>query len=145
MQLIGVQALGVSVKAEVARARKQTKGAIAEEVLAIQKLAKSHAKVITGAMMRSIQAVLPGQPLIFFNDLTKQRETAGKLGELEGAVTAGMPYSAYVEFGTSRSRAQPFMRPAIAGERNAYRDKVRAAMKRTGGDLQAALAQVGPR
>ncbi len=145
MQLMGVKALGVSVKKRAVQAKAQTRGAIAEEVLTIQRLAKSHAKVDTGAMQGSIQAVMPGQPLIFFNDKTKARQTAGKLGELEGAVTAGMPYSAAVEFGTSHSRAQPFMRPAIAGERNSYRDRVRKAMNKTGGDLQAALAMVGPR
>lgn len=145
MQLMGVKALGVSVKKRAVRAQAQTAGAIAVEVLAIQRRAKSHAKVDTGAMQGSIQAIMPGQPLVFYNDETKARQTMGKLGKLEGAVTAGMPYSAPVEFGTSRSRAQPFMRPAIAGERNAYRDRVRRAMNKTGGDLQAALAMVGPR
>ncbi len=130
MQLIGVQALGVSVKAKTVNAREQSQDAVAETVLAIQRRAKGHVIRVTGALSRSIQAVMPGQPLVFFNDKTGARQTIGKLGALEGAVTVGMPYAAFVEFGTSRSRAKPYMQPAIAGERNAHRDRVRKELSK---------------
>lgn len=130
MQLIGSRALIVNLAREVLRVKGNTRAAVAKRVLAVQKRAKSFVPRDTGALSRSIQAVLPGQRLVFYNPVTGQRQTTEQLKDLEGAVTVGMPYAAAVEFGTQFTRAQPYLQPALLGERNTHRDDVRKALGR---------------
>jgi HK97 gp10 family phage protein len=39
------------------------------------------------------------------------------------------PYAKYVEFGTRRSRAQPYLRPALAQVRESFRVRMAAAAR----------------
>jgi HK97 gp10 family phage protein len=53
----------------------------------------------------------------------------------EAEVSAGndeVDYAKYVEFGTRRSRAQPFLRPALARAREELFSKVKAAIESAG-------------
>lgn len=51
----------------------------------------------------------------------------------EGAVSTNVPYAAYQEFGTSRHRAQPYLRPAVRIVKpkidNMVINEIRKAMK----------------
>lgn len=59
-----------------------------------------------------------------------QEDTPGELrdsltvdAQADGSVRVGsfgVPYAKYVEFGTSRMHAEPFMRPALARARHAF-------------------------
>ncbi|MHB1001279.1 MAG: HK97-gp10 family putative phage morphogenesis protein [Armatimonadota bacterium] len=71
-----------------------------EVAQAIADEAKSLAPVRTGALRDSIEWI--------------------KIGD-ERFVGAGVPYAMQVEYGTSRSQAQPFLRPAIVSAVNAIR------------------------
>lgn len=57
-----------------------------------------------------------------------QREGSG----MEAKVTSEAPYSAYVEYGTSRMSAQPFFWPALEAERPIYLAAWRAILSGTG-------------
>jgi HK97 gp10 family phage protein len=61
---------------------------------AIAARAKENAPVDTGALKRSIYS-----------------DPEAPVGTVR--IVAGMPYALFVEFGTSRNRAQPFLRPAF--------------------------------
>lgn len=43
-------------------------------------------------------------------------------------VVSPTPYAKYVEFGTRHSRAQPYLRPALAQVRSSFRSRMRAAV-----------------
>lgn len=44
------------------------------------------------------------------------------------SVRSPTPYAKYVEFGTRHNRAQPFLRPAIAAQREGFRDRLKRAI-----------------
>ena len=54
---------------------------------------------------------------------------SGADGIWTGAVLSPTPYAKYVEFGTRYSRAQPYLRPALAEQRAAFRSRIAAAMR----------------
>lgn len=43
-------------------------------------------------------------------------------------VSSPTPYAKYVEFGTRHNRAQPYLRPAIAAQREAFRSRLKRAI-----------------
>jgi len=47
------------------------------------------------------------------NSIGSSFEGDGRFGEMTGTVTAGAKYARYVEYGTSRMGAQPYMTPAF--------------------------------
>ena len=53
-----------------------------------------------------------------------------KNGEIIGQVKAGMEYAQYVEFGTSKISAKPFLTPAIESNQKNVIDTVVAAIER---------------
>jgi HK97 gp10 family phage protein len=61
--------------------------------------------------------------------LDRQIETEA-VGPLKVRVTSNAPYSAFLEFGTSRMAARPFMMPAAEKERAAVTTLVREAVNR---------------
>lgn len=44
-------------------------------------------------------------------------------------VVSPTPYAKYVEFGTRHNRAQPYLRPAVAAQRDAFRARVAGALR----------------
>ena len=50
-----------------------------------------------------------------------QNSIKGEVSGTTGTVTTGVDYAPYVEYGTSRSPAQPFMRPAAEEARNRFK------------------------
>lgn len=82
---------------------------IAKAALDIEAGAKSRAPVDTGFLKNSIQAA--------------------KVGDLHWRVTVGADYGIYVEHGTSRMAAQPYMRPAIDAVRPAFIAAMRQVCK----------------
>ncbi len=72
--------------------------------------AKRRAPVDTGALRSSIQSRFP----------TK----------LTGEVTVGVNYAIYVEYGTYKMRAQPFLAPALREVESAFQRAVGAALER---------------
>lgn len=45
-----------------------------------------------------------------------------------GSVISPTPYAKYVEFGTRHNRAQPYLRPALAAQREAFRKRLQRAV-----------------
>lgn len=58
--------------------------------------------------------------------ITRSTENGG----LTGKIGTNVEYAPYIEFGTSRSAAQPFLRPAIDDNKDAFDRIFRANMKR---------------
>lgn len=62
---------------------------------------------------------------------TLDRQIESELVEpLKAQVSSNAPYSAFLEFGTSRMEPRPFMRPALAKERQGAIDLVTATVNR---------------
>jgi phage protein, HK97 gp10 family len=87
--------------AEIAARLPQETGEIVQKtLLAIETTAKMKAPVDTGALRASIQ-----------NEMEE---------ETSGVVYTNQEYSQFVEFGTSKMAAQPYMTPAAEGERSHF-------------------------
>lgn len=93
-----------------AKATRQTKQAVAEAALDIQRYAKRNAPVRTGALRGSIS-------IDFIKGLSAQ-------------VSAKMPYSVHVEYGTHKANAQPYMRPAAEKAKDKFYRMVKEAYER---------------
>lgn len=89
-----IPALIAFVESETRRAVKASADRVAER-------ARQMAPVDTGALRSSIQAV---------------STTAGKSAE----VRVGVEYAAYVEYGTYKMAAQPYLSPAVAQEQERF-------------------------
>lgn len=89
-----IPALIAFVESESRRAVKSSADRIAEK-------ARNYAPVDTGALRGSIEAV---------------STVAGK----EAEVRVGAEYGRFVEFGTYKMEAQPFLSPAVAEEKEAF-------------------------
>jgi HK97 gp10 family phage protein len=63
------------------------------------------------------------------------RQGVGRMinGTLYTEVYAGMPYSGWVEFGTSKMAARPYLIPALYGNKDKIRDVLAAALRRAYG------------
>lgn len=83
--------------------------AVSDTTEGIRDEARYMAPVLSGELRSSIQASAEGS---------------------EGEVTVGAEHARFVEFGTSRMAAQPFLFPASEIERNRFVDRVKNAGKR---------------
>lgn len=92
----GVDAFVSGVSKQPARVKKEVGGAIYESALRIAKQAQNNAPVDTGFMKQNIQASHPSLLLVRIDSF------------------AG--YSWYVEHGTRKMKAQPFLYPAFENE-----------------------------
>jgi HK97 gp10 family phage protein len=102
----------VIIKSNVPRLTKAHKQAISRAVrqtaLSIEADAKLRAPVDTGFMRNSIQTQVTG--------------------EMSAEVTVGAEYGAFVELGTSRTPAQPFLTPAVDAARQPFEKAIKAAL-----------------
>lgn len=88
---------------------------------AIVKLPGEQGKTLGGALRKSLMLV--------------DARPGGKL--IKATISAGneeVTYAKYVEFGTRRSRAQPFLRPALAQAREELMETVMANLRSLGGE-----------
>ena len=92
MRVVGDKAVIDDFRTSPARTQKNLQRAIVAAGTATQKTAKQNAAVDTGNMRNLISLTI---------------------SILKAVIEAEADYSAYVEFGTSRMAAQPFMRPAL--------------------------------
>lgn len=56
-------------------------------------------------------------------------------GGLNAEIGSNVDYAPFVEFGTRRMRAQPYLFPAFEEERPKYMDRLRRALSKAAGDL----------
>jgi HK97 gp10 family phage protein len=77
---------------------------VQETIYGIETTAKIRCPVDTGALRASIQSEMTG-------------ETSGQVG-------TNITYAIFVEYGTSKAPAQPYMTPAAEGERRHYMRKM---------------------
>ena len=141
MELEGAEELAKALKAFQALAGKE----IADATVAAGKL-------VTGDARKSVQALSPGAPVIRFprGQAPKAHITSrpgdapntdsGQLvngiemsikpdGVYVGVGRKGVrDYATYLEFGTRKMRARPFIQPALAGRLNDYRKLLQAAL-----------------
>lgn len=99
--------MGVSVRLDMgpllklkAEARPKAGRIVARHAFIIEGKAKMLAPVDTGALKNSIRAI--------------------QTGEVTWTLIVGVDYGGWVEFGTSRMAAQPFLIPAVESQRAAF-------------------------
>lgn len=92
------------------RVRRATEQAVQESGRAMERGMKSLAPVDTGALRDSIRHTVEGTTA-----------SAGPGREVD--------YAAFVEFGTSRMAAQPYVRPIAEAERHLFPERVRLAVR----------------
>jgi len=97
LKVHGVEAMASMLKAKERQFADSLARVVAEAAMNIERNAKSLAPVRTGFLRNSIHAELPGGPMAY--------------------VKAYAPYAHYVEYGTRRMHARPYMRPAVEQER----------------------------
>ncbi|HHB1033555.1 TPA: HK97-gp10 family putative phage morphogenesis protein [Vibrio cholerae] len=90
------------------QAEKGVRKAVLQSTMSIETNAKKRAPVDTGKLRGSIKGTAKG---------------------LEGEVTATAEHAPFVEFGTRRMGAQPYMGPAAEQERPRFEQAVRGALK----------------
>ena len=102
--------------------------------------AKKNCAVDTGRLRNSITYALSGEITHVKNykaDRGKDKNKVysyssvapGVAGEKAVYIGTNVEYAPYVEFGTSRQRAQPFLRPAATEHGAEYRQIIEAALK----------------
>jgi len=116
------------VKKEEDRAHKQTVKKITASVNILYKLASAKRPMITNAQAKAQGRRKVGGKYQRVSDPDAKAGVPVRSGELQrsiekkvedkgvkviGSVYTDSPYANFVEFGTSRMRARPFMRPAI--------------------------------
>lgn len=72
----------------------------------------------------------PGEPPNADTHLLADNIETVQVAPLRVEVSSNAPYSAALEFGTSKMAERPFMRPAVAKTRKEVTDLVRGAMKK---------------
>ncbi len=111
-RLEGVERLTANLRLWQVTRRRAVADVVTEYAALIARDAKARAPVDTGALRASIEA-----------------RTRGVLLTLAAEVVAGAPYAIFVEHGTSRMSAQPFLFPAFEahslGFYNALKDALR--------------------
>ena len=100
--------------------------------MVVERAAKQLATVDTGLLRNSITWALAGRkPAVQSYKADKPKNGVIQTGEYSGAapnddelsvyVGTNVEYAPYVELGTSRQEAQPFLKPAAADSKNALR------------------------
>lgn len=93
-------------------ARGELQKAIDATALAIQGRAQQNAPVLTGTLRRSIHTI-----------------TGGGTGKaLTALVGPSVDYGKFVEFGTRRMAARPFLIPALEAEREPFKSRIKAVL-----------------
>jgi len=78
------------------------------------------------------QASAPGEaPASDTGQLVNSIKTIYNKTELSGIVRASTKYAAFLEFGTVRMAERPFLRPALASQKNEVEAKVASAIRAT--------------
>lgn len=106
----GAAGLINKLKLLVPAVRRATQDAVATTALQIESTAKELAPVDTGRLRASIG-------ITFAPD------------RLSAQVGSNVSYSPFIEFGTSRMRAQPFLAPAFEQHRTAFLANLKQALK----------------
>ncbi|BER92690.1 hypothetical protein M15_14340 [Atrimonas thermophila] len=97
IRVVGVASAIEAIKRKGKMYEEKLAKVIPEAALNIQREAKHLAPIRTGNLRNSIQAELPER--------------------LRAYVKAYAPYAHFVEYGTSKMKARPYMRPAVEKER----------------------------
>ena len=103
--------------------------AVAETTHAVRDEAKQHAAVDTGYMRDHVYAVT-SEGSDYQGGALSLPEAPKPSSDLEGVAASGASYSLFVELGTSRMAAQPFMTPAAESVRGKVAGIVKAALDR---------------
>lgn len=110
VQIQGAESLRDRLRQLSPRIRRATRKAVEESGAAMERGMKNLAPVDTGTLRDSIRHEV--------EDLTA---TAGPGDEVD--------YAIFVEFGTSRMPAQPYVRPVAEAERHLFPERVRQAVR----------------
>lgn len=112
--------------------------ALEECGLAAEGFAKRLCAVDTGLLRNSITHAISGEPpaIAVYTDNNKEQhgEYSGSVPTAEDKKTVmylgtNVEYAPYVEMGTSRTRAQPFIQPAIEDHENDYKRLIEKRLK----------------
>lgn len=118
------------IKGEEDRAQNLTKSKITQATNIMWRVARQKRPMMSKAQMRmerrsrrvsdpNAEAGVPVQTGALQNSIQKNVEV--KRHSVIGRIWTSMPYAKYVEFGTSRMAARPFLRPAITLTRDAIK------------------------
>lgn len=109
----GLQDVTAKLKKMGADTRERVQREVKRAALNVQNSAKLAAPVDTGRLRNSITHAMDGD-------------------ELGAQIGTNVEYAASVEFGSSRSRAQPYLVPALEQERGPFQARVAQALRDSG-------------
>lgn len=138
LKIEGMEALQAAIRTAPDRVKAYAGDAVALTTFAIAQRAKALAPRDTGALQRSITASsrgLTGKVTIAEGGETIGGRTVfgpGDMGRHRPAV-----YWRFVEFGTKRTAARPFLRPAAEAESEAYLQRFREVGRKLERDFSA--------
>lgn len=128
-----------------AEAQKQVERVIRKTAFAIEREAKLRAPVETGFLRASIYTVTAGSSRSFARSslraAERRQQRTGNLSsqglfpevrvsdKYEALVAVGAEYGIFLEYGTLRSAAQPFMTPAVEAVRPAFERDMKRALE----------------
>lgn len=120
--------------------RQELAGVVREMAFAIEAQAKQNAPVDTGFLRESIYTVTARGRGGRYRQAAKRAgkraqrdilpEVPNVTSELEAVVTAGAAYGGYVEEGTSRMAAQPYLKPAAEAVQADFIRKIEAVFEK---------------
>ena len=112
--------------------------ALEEIGLEAEKYAKMKCTVDTGLLRNSITHALDGESTAiteYTDDAEKQKGSySGNAPKESGGkrvvyIGTNVEYAPYVEFGTSKQKAQPYLKPAVTNHIDEYRKIVKSTLK----------------
>jgi HK97 gp10 family phage protein len=109
VKLEGADKLATKLKAYLLFAPKRVQNVVASTLLEIEADAKDLAPVDSGLLRSSIHANFKGA--------------------FAGSISVNVDYASYVEFGTSKRRAQPYLTPAFQKNKAAFLANLKEALK----------------
>ena len=109
LEVRGVKETLANINLANSRVRKAVQEQVGKSALNIQREAKKRCPVDTGALRNSI--------------------TVDFYGEMSAQIGPHMPYAPYVEFGTRKMPAKPYLFPAFEEERPKFEEELARAIK----------------
>lgn len=115
-QITGIKQFERNLKSAVGKRTQKIINQTNASAINVDRQAKKNAPVDTGRLRTSIHAI----PTSTFD-----RETNVMTGDVEAAVATNVEYAPFLEFGTVKIDARPFMFPAWESERPKYIEALR--------------------
>lgn len=122
VEISGLRQLARNIESYNEGKKKELRNAANGAGVNVDRKAKRKTPVDTGRLRSSLHVVVAGT--------NNDPETGISTDELEAAVATNVEYAKFVEKGTARMKARPFLFPAWESERPAYIRKVKSILSK---------------